>query len=70
MVGRTVFKVKLVDDFITVATLGDDAQPDVGELGAGNAASGVVIINSWDEVPKDDGGARRASEEGWRVRRA
>jgi hypothetical protein len=47
-VERTVFEVELVVDFITVAITGDDAQPDVGELGykgAGNAASGVGVID-------------------------
>ena len=45
---HTVFEVELVDDIRTVAIIGDDAQPDVGELGykgAGNAASGVADID-------------------------
>ena len=64
-VERTIFEVELLDEFITVAILGDDAQPNVGELGykgAGNAASGVGVIDPWDGVPKD---GERGSERGW-----
>ena len=53
----------------TVAILGDDAQPDVGELGykgAWSTASGVGVIDPWDEVPKD--GERGGMEGGRRVR--
>jgi hypothetical protein len=67
-VERTVFEVELVDDFITVAVLGDDAQLDVGKLGCkgvGNAASGVGVVDPWDEVPKD--GERGRMEGGERV---
>ena len=55
-VEHTVFEVELVDDIRTVAIIGDDAQPDVAELGykgAGDAASGIGVIEPWDEVPKD-----------------
>jgi hypothetical protein len=69
-VERTVFEVELVDDFRTGAVLGDDTQPNVGELsykGTGNAASAVGVIEPWDEVPKNGGAEQGGMEGGERV---